>query len=150
MMLWSREPWELVDDVGINSMPTGRFVSGGTKTSLGTVTVIGVRIPWFGSRTEARRKLERKMRWEDHGQYLVDLTKVLEGGSANRLLSRSRIRALPGGRRSGLRHPLGGHPRLQSARNRGNPSASGNTHPVTHGVPHPDANTGTHAPRDPG
>ena len=86
VMLWSREPWEQVDDVGINSMPPGRFVSGVTKTSLGTVTVIGVCIPWFGSRTEARRKLERKMRWEDHGQYLVDLTKVLEGGPANRLI----------------------------------------------------------------
>ena len=86
VMLWSREPWEQVDDVGINSMPPGRFVSGGTKTSLGTVTVIGVCIPWFGSRTEARRKLERKMRWEDHGQYLVGLTKVLGGGPANRLI----------------------------------------------------------------
>ena len=86
VMLWSREPWEQVDDVGINSMPPGRFVSGVTKTSLGTVTVIGVCIPWFGSRTEARRKLERKMRWEDHGQYLVDLTKVLEDGPANRLI----------------------------------------------------------------
>ena len=86
VMLWSREPWERVDDVGIKSMPPGRFVSGVTKTSLGTVTVIGVCIPWFGSRTESRRKLERKMRWEDHGQYLVDLTKVLEDGPANQLI----------------------------------------------------------------
>ena len=36
VILWSREPWEQVDDVGINSMPPGRFVSGVTKTSLGT------------------------------------------------------------------------------------------------------------------
>ena len=27
VMLWSREPWEQVDDVGIDSMPPGRFVS---------------------------------------------------------------------------------------------------------------------------
>ena len=86
VMLCSREPWEQVDDVGINSMPPGRLVSGVTKTSLGTATVIGICIPWFGSRIEAKRKQERKMRWEDHGQYLVDLTKVLEGGPANRLI----------------------------------------------------------------
>ena len=29
-MLWSREPWEHVDDVGIDSMPPGRFVPGVT------------------------------------------------------------------------------------------------------------------------
>ena len=62
VMLWSREPWEQVDDVGNDSMPTGRFVSGVTRASVGEVTVIGVCIPWFGSRTEARRNLERKMR----------------------------------------------------------------------------------------
>ena len=27
-MLWSGEPWEQVDDLGIDSMPPGRFVSG--------------------------------------------------------------------------------------------------------------------------
>ena len=70
VLLWSREPWEQIDDVGIDSMPPGRFVSGVTLTSVGEATIIGVCIPWFGSRTEARRKLECKMRWEDHGQYL--------------------------------------------------------------------------------
>ena len=57
-ILWSREPWVQVDDLGIEPMPLGRFVSGVTQTSLGEVTVIGVCIPWFGSRTEARRRLE--------------------------------------------------------------------------------------------
>ena len=86
VILWSREPWEQVDDVGIDSMPPGRFVSGVTQTSQGSVTVIGVCIPWFGSRTEARRNLERKMQWEDHAKFLADLTKVLGGVSANRLV----------------------------------------------------------------
>ncbi len=86
VMLWSREPWEQVEDVGIDSMPPGRFVSGVTETSLGMVTVIGVCIPWFGSRTEASRKSERKMRWEDHEQYLAGLTKVLGVGSVNRMI----------------------------------------------------------------
>ena len=86
VMLWSREPWEQVDDVGNDSMPPGRFVSGVTRTSVGEVTVIGVCIPWSGSRTEARRNLERKMPWEDHGQYLAGLAEVLKRESAKRLV----------------------------------------------------------------
>ena len=86
VMLWSREPWEQVDDVGNDSMPTGRFVSGVTRTSVGEVTVIGVCIPRFGSRTEARRNLERKMRWEDHEQYLAGLAEILKRESAKRLI----------------------------------------------------------------
>ena len=86
VMLWSRKPWEQVDDMGIASMPPGRFVSGVTQTSLGEVTVIGVCIPWFGSRTEPRRELERKMRWEDHEQYLAGLNKVLGRGYEKRLI----------------------------------------------------------------
>ncbi len=86
IVLWSKEPWEQVDDVGMDSLPPGRFVSGVTQTSLGSVRVVGICIPWFGSRTEARRKLERRVRWEDHGQYLDGLTKLLEGAAPKRLI----------------------------------------------------------------
>ena len=86
VLLWSREAWKQVDDVGIDSMPPGRFVSGVTQTSVGEVTVIGVCIPWYGSRTEARRNQERKMQWEDHEQYLAGLTEVLGRASAKRLI----------------------------------------------------------------
>ena len=86
VILWSREPWDEVDDLGLDSMPPGRFVAGVTRTSLGKVTVIGVCIPWFGSRTEARRKAERKMRWEDHERYLAALTEVLGRATAKRLI----------------------------------------------------------------
>ncbi len=78
VMLWSREPWEQVDDLGIDSMPPGRFISGVTQTSSGKVRVIGVCIPWFGSRTEAKHGLERKLRWEDHGQYIAGLGALLK------------------------------------------------------------------------
>ena len=60
-VLWSREPWDQVDNLGIESVPPGRFVSGVTQTSVGEVAVMGIFIPWFGSRTEARRTLERKV-----------------------------------------------------------------------------------------
>ena len=86
VILWSREPWQAVDDVGADSLPPGRFVSGITQTSAGAVRVVGVCIPWFGSRTEARRKSERKQRWEDHAQYLAGLRELLARDSATRLI----------------------------------------------------------------
>ena len=85
VLLWSKEPWKQVENVGIDSMPPGRFVSGVTQTSVGDVTVIGICIPWFGSRTEAKRK-EPKKQWEDHEKYLNDLTKILERRSTERLI----------------------------------------------------------------
>ena len=85
-MLWSREPWEHIDDLGLDWLPPGRFVSGVTKTSLGKVTVVGVCIPWFGSRTEPGRGQERKMRWEDHEQYVAGLSALLRQHPSDALI----------------------------------------------------------------
>ena len=84
VLLWSKEPWEQVDNVGIDAMPPGRFVSGVTLSSVGEVTVIGVCIPWSGSRV-GMPDVKRRM-WEDHGQYLDGLAEVLERASAKRLI----------------------------------------------------------------
>ncbi len=78
VMLWSREPWERVDDLGHSSMPPGRFVSSVTPTPVGEVTAMGICIPWFGSRTETRRGSERQRQWEDHALYLDCLSEVLK------------------------------------------------------------------------
>ena len=78
MVLWSKEPWEQIDDLGTDDMPPGRFVSGVTSTPIGNVTVIGICIPWAGSRTEARRGTERRRRWEDHERYISHLADLLE------------------------------------------------------------------------
>jgi hypothetical protein len=86
VLLWSREPWKQVDDFGIGSLPPGRFVSGVTQTSVGEVTVIGICIPWFGSRTEARRGSERRLRWQDHEEYLAGLSGILGRVEAMRLI----------------------------------------------------------------
>ncbi len=86
VLLWSRNSWEDVDCLGDESLPPGRFVSGVTRTSLGAVTVIGMCIPWFGSRTEARRGPHRKERWEDHGQYIAGLARVLENAPVKRTI----------------------------------------------------------------
>ena len=86
ILLWSKEPWDRVDDVGIDSLPPGRFVSGVTKTSVGELTVIGVCIPWRGSRAEASRGSESKEYWGDHEQYLHGLAEILGRQSAGRLV----------------------------------------------------------------
>ncbi len=85
-LLWSKSPWEDVDDAGHEAMPPGRFISGVTQTPLGKVTVIGICIPWSGSRTEARRGPDRKRPWEDHKQYLEYLTQLLNRHPARRLV----------------------------------------------------------------
>ena len=84
VLLWSKHKWRKTDDVGGDDFPPGRFVSGVTKTSLGEVTVMGICIPWAGSRAagpDAKRK-----RWEDHGKYLEVLATVIERAPAQRLI----------------------------------------------------------------
>ena len=84
VLLWSKRPWERVDDVGDRSMPPGRFVAGVTDTSIGQVTVIGICIPWSGSRvrdSEGGRKM-----WEDHREYLAGFAGVLSRALTDRLI----------------------------------------------------------------
>ena len=75
VLLWSREPWAHVDELGADSMPPGRYVSGVTQTSLGPLTVVGVCIPWSGSRV--RYTSTKRRMWQDHEQYLESLAGVL-------------------------------------------------------------------------
>lgn len=82
VMLWSRHPWEQVADVGMDSLPPGRFITGITQTSLGEVAVAGICIPWFGSRTGDKRK----ERWEDHRDYLAVLPEILKQLGGSRLI----------------------------------------------------------------
>ena len=85
-LLWSKEPWEEVDDLGHAAMPSGRFIAGVTGTTLGRTAVVGVCIPWAGSRSEKRRGSARKRRWEDHEQYLVGLTEYLKSRCLRRII----------------------------------------------------------------
>ena len=85
-LLWSREPWERVDDVGADALPPGRFITGVTQTPIGEVAVAGVCIPWHGSRTEAYCGEARKARWEDHEAYLRVLRDILRALPSRRLI----------------------------------------------------------------
>ena len=98
VVLWSRNPWQQVDDLGSGSLPPGRFVAATTQTSLGPVTFAGICIPWFGSRATGGRK----KRWEDHGDYLAGLKDVLERMSGQRLVVAGDFNQLIG---SGCRAP---------------------------------------------
>ena len=51
VLLWSRQPWRDVDQMGDPDMPPGRFVRATTQTSPGDLTVMGVCIPWSASHT---------------------------------------------------------------------------------------------------
>ena len=84
VLLWSREPWEQVDDLGSDVMPPGRFVSGVTQTSEGPITVMGVCIPWADSRV--RGAAVKRKKWEDHRQYLNELSRVLDCTLVERLI----------------------------------------------------------------
>ena len=83
-LLWSRQPWEQVDDLGVESLPPGRFIAGVTATSLGRLRVIGVAIPWSHSRVRGAAKPRRA--WQDHQQYLEGLHQALRRVPARRLV----------------------------------------------------------------
>ena len=86
VVLWSRQPWDQVDDVGANAMPPGKFVSGVTRTACGDVTVVGVCIPFHGARTRWTDDGAKREPWQDHRQYLGSLPEVFEGTSSKRLV----------------------------------------------------------------
>lgn len=86
VLLWSREPWEYEDKIGDDRLPPGRFISGVTRTSLGELTVVGVCVPWSGSRAGARYSAERRRAWEDHEVYLEHLAEVIARAPSDRLV----------------------------------------------------------------
>ena len=108
VVLWSMQPWKHVDDLGADSLPPGRFVSGVTRTSLGELTVVGVCIPWSFSRTEEWRGEDRRESWQDHDQYLAGLTDVLGCVSAERLIVMGDFNQNLGPRSSAGRGPSAG------------------------------------------
>ncbi len=77
VMLWSRQPWSNVDRIGHPEMPSGRFVSGVTESSLGAITVVGVCIPWRDAHVSSGRRDRRP--WQDHVVYLNGLERYLKG-----------------------------------------------------------------------
>jgi endonuclease/exonuclease/phosphatase family metal-dependent hydrolase len=75
VLLWSKTPWQNVDQIGQAQLPPGRFVRAETETAIGRLTVIGVCIPWADAHVRSGQK--NRQRWEDHLQYLTHLDRIL-------------------------------------------------------------------------
>ena len=84
VLLWSRNPWAQIDEVGDPALPSGRFISGTTETSIGDVSVMGICIPWHNSKVSGPNGTRQP--WEDHSQYLNRLAAILKGKTISRLL----------------------------------------------------------------
>jgi hypothetical protein len=82
--LWSKAPWENVDEIGDKRMPPGRFVSGTTVTELGRIHVVGVCVPWSHAHVSSGR--QDAAPWDEHRQYLEGLSRYLAGVSANAVI----------------------------------------------------------------
>ena len=77
VLLWSAKPWRSVDSLGSKLLPPGRFVAGITQTSIGDLAVIGICIPWFGSRTGTGAVIKRQ-RWQDHEAFIAALGDIIQ------------------------------------------------------------------------
>ena len=75
VLLWSREPWQEIDNLGAASLPPGRFVAGTTDTPLGPIRFVGVCVPWRDA--HVRNGQRNRQPWEDHLTYLQELRSLL-------------------------------------------------------------------------
>ena len=96
--LWSRNPWYATVGLGSAVFPPGRFVAGVTDTSAGPVTVVGVCIPWSGSRT--KRFGGNCSPWQDHESYLDGLKTLFRPGLKPRMVVIGDYNQSVGGRNS--------------------------------------------------
>lgn len=75
VILWSKHPWEAVDQIGHPSLPRGRYIRGTVSTSFGPLAVIGICIPWKSAHVATGRR-DRQV-WEDHLSFLEGLQAML-------------------------------------------------------------------------
>lgn len=73
VLLWSRQPWEAINNLKPDTIEERLFVAGKTITPIGEVTVIGVCIPY-----KFRRKKEL---WDVHLEYLEGLRQIFSSGT---------------------------------------------------------------------
>ena len=68
VILWSKNKWTEVNQIGSKEIPTGRFISGVTNG----IRIIGLCIPWRFAHVSTGRK-DRKP-WEDHLSFIQNLS----------------------------------------------------------------------------
>ena len=67
VILWSKNKWTDIDQLGSKEIPSGRFISGVTNG----IRIIGLCIPWRFAHVSTGRK-DRKP-WEDHLSFIQNL-----------------------------------------------------------------------------
>jgi hypothetical protein len=96
VVLWAKNDWRCLDQLGSPTLPSGRFVSGMTETTLGPIKVVGVCIPWPSA--HVRTGMRNRRPWDDHLSYLQGLqpllhppgTLTLVAGDFNQYIPRKR------------------------------------------------------------
>ncbi len=68
VILWSKNEWTDIDQLGSKEIPSGRFISGVTSG----IRIIGLCIPWRFAHVSTGRK-DRKL-WEDHLSFIQNLS----------------------------------------------------------------------------
>ena len=68
VILWSKNEWTDIDQLGSREIPSGRFISGVTSG----IRIIGLCIPWRFAHVSTGRK-DRKP-WEDHLSFIQNLS----------------------------------------------------------------------------
>lgn len=84
VLLWSKQPWCDVDEIGSAELPTGRFIAGSTMTDAGLNRCVGVCIPWRDAHVRTGRK-DRKP-WQDHVTYFRGLIEYLKNVPFHKLI----------------------------------------------------------------
>lgn len=96
VLVWSKNPWSAVDQIGSSDLPPGRFVAGTTQTSQGDVRVIGVCIPWQSAHTNTGHR--NRKNWQDHEKYLTHLAPLLTVGTTPLVVAGDFNQRIPRGR----------------------------------------------------
>ena len=68
VILWSKNEWTDIDQLGSTEIPSGRFISGITNG----IRIVGLCIPWRFAHVSTGRK-DRKP-WEDHLSFIQNLS----------------------------------------------------------------------------
>ena len=64
VVMWSRNPWRQVDEVGHGDSSPGRYDAARTDTPIGEICVIGVCIPWHMLNVQYGNRNRKP--WEEH------------------------------------------------------------------------------------
>lgn len=67
VILWSKNEWSEIDQLGSKAIPTGRYISGITMG----ITFIGICIPWRFAHVSTGRK--NRKQWQDHLTFIENL-----------------------------------------------------------------------------